>query len=94
MSKTSATDMVVDVIQRVYGDATQTPLDRQAASEIVAALRAAGWASLDEVAMLIEAAGGEITVPGRILGDPRERRVTSQEDFATMGRKFRVSVSA
>lgn len=94
MSKCTATDMVAEVIQRVYGDATQTVLDRRAASEIVAALRTAGWASLDEVALLIEAAGGEITVPGRMLSDTRERRVTRQDDFASLGHKFRVSVSA
>lgn len=94
MNETTATDLVADVIQRVYGDATQTALDRQAAREIVAALRQAGWASLDEVAMLIQAAGGEIIVPADILSDARERRVTRQDDFATLGHKFRVSVRA
>lgn len=94
MSEQSAADLVAGVIQRVYGDATQTVLDRRAASEILTALRGAGWTSLDEVAMLIEAAGGEITVPRRILSDARERRVTVQDDFASGGKKFRVSVSA
>lgn len=94
MSKVSATDVVADVIQRVYGDATQTFLDRQAASEIVAALRRAGWASLDEVAVLIEAAGGSITVPDALLCDGKDRVVTRAEDYASRGHKFKVSVSA
>lgn len=88
----TATDVVCDAIQRAYGDATRTQLDRTAAAEIVAALRNAGWASLDEVAMLIEAAGGEVVVPAKILGDSRERRVTRQDDFASGGVKFRVSI--
>jgi hypothetical protein len=89
----SAERLVRDVIQRVYGDATQTVLDQRAASEIVTAFRAAGWASLDEVAVLIEAAGGSITVPHRLMMDGRDRQVTRQDDFAADGVKFRVSVS-
>lgn len=84
--------VVQDVIQRVYGDATQTTLDCEAATEIVRALRGMGWASLDDVGMLIEAVGGEITVPHRVLANDRERRVTVQDDYAT-GKKFRVSVA-
>lgn len=85
--------IVRDVIQRVYGDATRTVLDHEAAKEIVRALRGLGWASIDEVGMLIEAAGGEVTVSHRILADDRERRVTVQDDFASAGKKFRVSVA-
>lgn len=94
MSNTTAADLVAGVIQHVYGDATQTVLDREAASEIISALRGAGWASLDEVAILIEAAGGEIVVPDRLQADGRERRVTVQDDYRAMGRKFRVSVAS
>jgi hypothetical protein len=94
MSKSSATDLVASVIQRVYNDASQTVLDRQAASEIVTALQEAGWASLDDVGRLIDAAGGEIVVPGEILHDVRDRQVTRQDDYASGGVKFRVSVSA
>jgi hypothetical protein len=90
----TATDLVASVIQRVYEDATQTALDRKAAREIIAALRAAGWASLDEVAVLIEAAGGEIAVPDRLMVDGRRRVVTRQDDFRSMGKKYRVSVGA
>lgn len=93
MSDRNPTDLVAGVLQRVYGDASQTVLDRRAASEVVSALRNAGWASLDEVAVLIEAAGGSVTVPGSLIHDGRDRRVTSQDDFASGGRTFSVSTS-
>lgn len=82
----------MDVIQRVYGDASRTVLDRRAASEIVKALRERGWASLDEVALLIDAAGGEIVVPSRLMLETKDRVVTKQDDYASGGFKFRVSV--
>lgn len=89
---TTPTDLVTATIQRVYADATQTVLDREAARQIVAALRAAGWASLDEVARLIDAAGGSITVPHRLLADTEERVV---ERFDTLdGITFRVRRSS
>lgn len=94
MSDMTATDLVAGIIQRVYNDASQTVLDRRAANAIITALREAGWASLDDVGRLIEAAGGEIVVPGDLITDTRERRVTRQDDFASHGVKFRVSVSA
>lgn len=90
MNEHTATDLVAGVIQRIYGDATQTVLDRRAAREIVAALRSAGWASLDEVAMLIEAAGGTVTIPGNIMRDNSKRVVYAEDDWRTMGRTFRV----
>ena len=85
---TTATDVVVDTIQRVYGDATQTVLDREAAREIVSALRAAGWASLDEVALLIDAAGGSVTVPKHLAASTERRVVERFESFD--GITFRV----
>lgn len=90
MTTNDPTRVVRDVIQRVYGDAFQTTLDHQAASEIVGALRERGWASLDEVALLIEAAGGSITVPDRLAMDSRERVVERSQDFATHGTRFTV----
>lgn len=94
MSDFSAVGLVADVLQRVYGDATQTVLDRRAAEEVVEALRRAGWATLDEVAILIESAGGSITVPDLIAGDPRERCVMVTDDYAAGGRRFVVSSSS
>lgn len=93
MNNDTATDVVARVIQRLYDNATEVVLDREVASEIVKALRDVGWASLNDVARLIEAAGGEIVVPGEILGDNRERRVTKQDDFGSGGVKFRVSIA-
>lgn len=84
----TAEQIVRDVIQRVYGDATQTMLDSQAAREIVAALRDAGWASLDEVALLIEAAGGSITVPHNL--DPFAERTVYRNDPTWDGVTFSV----
>jgi hypothetical protein len=73
--------VVRDVIQRAYGDATQTPLDHQAASEIVTALRSMGWASLNEVALLIEAAGGSIKVSSRQMLHSSERVVERMDEY-------------
>lgn len=92
-SSESSVAAVRRTIQEVYGDASQTVLDDRAARAIISTLREMGWASLDEVAVLIEAAGGEITVPDRLMGDGRERRVTKQPDWAAGGHKFRVSVA-
>lgn len=92
-SSENATRIVRDVIQRVYGDATQTVLDQRAAWEIITALRAAGWASIDEVAVLIEAAGGSITVPDDLMLDGRDRRVMRHDDYEARGFRFTVSTS-
>lgn len=76
--------LVLEVIQRVYGDATQTELDDHAASEIIAALRRVGWASPDDVALLIKAAGGEITITRRMREESTKHQVLeSWEDLAT-----------
>lgn len=81
--------VVRDVIQRVYGDATQTVLDDRAASEIVAALREMGWASIDEVGRLIAAAGGEVTISDRLMLSGEEYVVTKEQDFRHGGFIFR-----
>ena len=54
--------LVRDIIQRVYGDATQTVLDDTAATAVISALRRVGWASPEETALLIKAAGGQVTI--------------------------------
>lgn len=81
----TATKIVRDVIQRVYGDATQSDLDFRAAEEILRALQEAGWASLEDVAMLISAAGGEIevTYDMKILRPWSGLRVERHDDPAT-----------
>lgn len=50
------------IIQRTYGDATQTVLDDRCARAIVAHLHHLGWASPAEVARVVAAAGGQVDV--------------------------------
>jgi hypothetical protein len=61
---------IADVLQRVYDDATQTALDRHAAAEVYAYVLSCGMAPLETVAAIVEAAGGDVTVPSRLLIDP------------------------
>lgn len=51
---------VMDTLQRVYGDATQTVLDRAAASEVWKYLLQQGVAPPSIVAQIVVVAGGEI----------------------------------
>ena len=77
-------DGIANTIQRVYGDAMQTVLDRQAAEEIFNYLRSHGMAPLSVVAAIVKAAGGRVVVPDTLLLDPpAEIRVTpAPEQFA------------
>jgi hypothetical protein len=61
---------IADVLQRVYGDATQTVLDHRAAREVWEYLLSRGVAEHSTVAALIAAAGGEIRVSESLLLDP------------------------
>jgi len=58
-------EMIGRVIQNVYGDATQTVLDRQCAKAIVTSMREAGWMPHNEVASILLAAGGKVEI-GRL----------------------------
>lgn len=51
---------IMDTLQRAYGDATQTVLDRAAASEVWKYLLEQGAAPPSTVAHIVAAAGGEI----------------------------------
>lgn len=62
-------DGITATIQRVYGDATQTALDRKAASEIWGFLTGHFMATPTFVAAMVTAAGGEILIPDRVLMD-------------------------
>lgn len=57
-----ATQIAADAIQRTYNDATQTVLDHRAAREVVNDLRGAGWMAPHEVAAIVLAAGGTVTL--------------------------------
>lgn len=62
-----ATQIAADAIQRTYNDASQTVLDHRAASAVVSDLRRAGWMSPQEVAAIVDAAGGRVTLQDRHL---------------------------
>jgi hypothetical protein len=63
-----------NALQRGYGDATQTVLDDRVAGDVLSTLRERGWASLDEVAAIIHAAGGEVR-----LDDEAMRHIMDQD---------------
>lgn len=76
---------IADVLQREYGDATQTVLDLRVAGAIVAELRALGWADPGEVRAIVAAAGGRVEVPESILRDPPELMLAEwRPDFTTV----------
>ena len=62
-------DRIAETLQRVYGDATQTVLDRKAAREVFKVCTEMGMAPLSSVAAIIAAAGGRVTVPHDLLID-------------------------
>lgn len=80
---------IADTIQRVYGDATQTALDRRAAEEIWRFLKARGVAPFSTMAAVVVAAGGEITIPENVLVD-LPATITRYDQFD--GVKLRASV--
>lgn len=76
------TDLVASVIQKGYQDATQTVLDRMVSEDIVEALRAAGWATPEEVRAIVAAAGGRVEVSLAVACDP-PAQITRWRDVAT-----------
>lgn len=62
MSNDTDEQIVLDAIQTGYGDASQTVLDRQVTRKVLGALRRAGWTSPQELAAVVDAAGGKIIV--------------------------------
>lgn len=83
--------LVCDVIQRVYGDATQTALDYKAATEIVVALGQAGWAAPEDIALLIKAAGGQVEITRKMREEfDRNWTIERWDDPATDSTTVRV----
>jgi hypothetical protein len=78
---------ITDVIQRVYGDATQSALDHRAASEIWRHLTERGVIPPSLIAAIVESAGGEVIVPSRVILDPPDQLWLS-EDGPWNGRKL------
>lgn len=67
-----ARQLIVDVMQRGYGDATQCQLDFKVASDIVDALLKADWCPPNVLSAIVESVGGEIKVLRKHLADPPE----------------------
>lgn len=78
-------------LQAGYGDATQTVLDDRVAGAVLSTLRERGWASLDEMALVIMAAGGEIRITHKMQAALRaESVIETYDDGATGDRVLRV----
>jgi hypothetical protein len=60
---------VMDIIQRGYGDSSMTPLDRTVATNIINYLQSAGWMGPEEVAHIVQAAGGEVRISEKQLDE-------------------------
>lgn len=63
---------IMDTIQRVYGDASQSLLDRKAAVEIVKDFERLGWMDPFTLRAIVAAAGGKIVLESDQLMDPPE----------------------
>lgn len=81
---------VRDVIQRGYGDATQTILDDQVAGNILTELKTRGWISLQEVGAIVAASGGEVRVTVKDI--MTSYKVTSYQEIDTRDRIIKVEV--
>ena len=88
MSNPTDRQAVRDALQTGYGDATQTVLDDRVAGQVIQSLRDRGWCSPDEVAAIVLAAGGEVTVPDEILMHADQLQVEVFDDFA-LGKRIR-----
>jgi hypothetical protein len=67
MSDFAAERLIVEAINEGYGDRSTSPLDRAVASRIIAKLRNVMWMSSEEVALIVEAAGGEVHITQKQL---------------------------
>lgn len=73
---------IQDALGRAYGDLGTSPLDRAAAGQILQLLRGDGWMSADEVAFLVDAAGGTIQVTRESIED-KNLQLTVYNEFMT-----------
>ncbi len=63
---------VCQIIQRAYGDASQTVLDRECALAIIRHLREEGWSPPETVAAIVAAAGGRVEVSDDLLAEDHD----------------------
>lgn len=86
MTAVDWTAEVAAVIQRVYGDATQSVLDVRCARAVLEMLQERCWLPPDDAARLVIAVGGEVRLSDRLRMDPLDgyqlSRYESQVDHA------------
>lgn len=58
---------ISEILNESYGANATGPLDRMTSNKIIALILNLGWASSEEIAYLVDAAGGEIRVPEKAL---------------------------
>lgn len=82
---------VREIIQQGYGDGSMDPLARASATKILERLRQMGWATPEEVAYLVEAAGGEIIVTEELVTReaPMLSRQIDEMDYTIVFRTHR-----
>ena len=83
---------ITGIIQVTYGDATQTPLDRECACRIIDHLRQSGWVSPDVVCAMVASAGGSIDIQEEHLADPPDLLIMSDPKWQDGSGIRRVSV--
>lgn len=64
---------ITEILNRAYGDNATSALDRIAAGEILSELINLGWTSNEEIAYLVDAAGGEIRITEDSLNESAPR---------------------
>lgn len=69
VDRTELVGGIADTLQRAYGDATQTVLDRQAAQQILEYIEGR-MVPVSTLAAVIAAAGGRVAVPPHLQLDP------------------------
>lgn len=74
------TSGIAATLQRVYGDVTQTPLDRQAAREVYRYLTEQFMVPPSTLAAVVEAAGGRVEVPDHAIHESPELVVSQALD--------------
>lgn len=70
---------VMDIIQRGYGDSSMTSLDRVVAANVIQYFESRGWMGPEEVAHLVQAAGGEVIVTEEQLMEAPKPLYTQQD---------------
>jgi hypothetical protein len=80
---------IMEILNIGYGSQTTGPLDRAVAIRIISYFEDRRWMSPEEVAYLVDAAGGEIIVTREQLEDSNPL-LTVQDNFETETITFRV----